>query len=446
MTTPRLFVKKALTSGIPPRPYDEFIFDKGNSMDIKSVAIYFATFLLSYFFLWVSDIFIQAGERNAKNRNFDVIGSQYVHYCKKRGFSISSTKLCGIFFAIIGILIPSFLAACRSIQVGTDNKPGGRYTPAFLYALKSPSFLVFYNYIERQNPMEYLFVRLMYFCAKRNSLNLFYFLVQLISLACLYTALFKLRNYLRPSLGMLIYYFIFYNFSLSGMRQSVAMPFVILGWVFLNDKRRVLSATSFLLGFLFHKSVAIIVLMLLVISFFSKLKNKLFAYSTFFATLIFAFLFYVDITSVITTVFRILHVGYVAYLAKYITAGWHWENFMMTDFLTKSLLVVIALITIYISGVKINKILGQALICILLGRYFTLCVIIFYEATRIAYYFDLFLVIVLPYTVRKCFTKNVDSQLCAESLVVLPAMAYWLYFIMYIGAYETNVFQFYSGI
>ena len=80
------------------------------------------------------------------------------------------------------------------------------------------------------------------------------------------------------------------------------------------------------------------------------------------------------------------------------------------------------------------------MVFVLLGRYFVLFNGVFFESMRIAYYFDLFIVIYTPRSLA--FIKNWKNRLSYKFVYVGLAFLYWLYYIMYIGGYGTNVISF----
>lgn len=41
-----------------------------------------------------------------------------------------------------------------------------------------------------------------------------------------------------------------------------------------------------------------------------------------------------------------------------------------------------------------------------------------------------------------CFKQNTSNRYIATALIMLPSFLYWIYFIMYIGAYQTNIYTF----
>lgn len=79
----------------------------------------------------------------------------------------------------------------------------------------------------------------------------------------------KLYNYKYLGLSILTYCFMFLPFSMNGMRQGVAMSFVILSFANLFKDKKINMVISFVLAFLFHKS-SILILPYLIIFIFEK--------------------------------------------------------------------------------------------------------------------------------------------------------------------------------
>ena len=130
---------------------------------------------------------------------------------------------------------------------------------------------------------------------------------------------------------------------------------------------------------------------------------------------------------------------YAYYLTEYIGSGTV-ENVPLTDFLCK--LVLLVLITLWlVKTKKFSKRYQHFFWFVLMGRIFVLFNSVFYEAMRIAFYFDLFLILYVA-SIFCCFKQNTSNRYIATALIMLPSFLYWIYFIMYIGAYQTNIYTF----
>ena len=82
----------------------------------------------------------------------------------------------------------------------------------------------------------------------------------------------KLYDYKYLGYSILTYCFMFLPFSMNGMRQGVAMSFLVLSFVYLFKDKKINSLIVFIIAFLFHKS-AILILPYLLLFMFNKGKS-----------------------------------------------------------------------------------------------------------------------------------------------------------------------------
>ena len=154
------------------------------------------------------------------------------------------------------------------------------------------------------------------------------------------------------------------------------------------------------------------------------------------------FVFYRNIAVLLTNVVRLASTRYAFYINKYLQIynGITWSNIPVTDLICKSLLILAT----YIFYKKTKMYTSQTeymLKMALLGRYFVIFNANFYESLRIAYYFDYLLVMFIP-NVMYTFNKESFNKFAGLMVISIPCFAYWLYFIMQIGAYRTNIYIF----
>lgn len=394
-------------------------------MDINSVIIYVLTFTISF-------INFKLGE----NYLFAISNKKYIvetHY-------IDSKVIQFYFFTAIGLSVPCLLAAFRADNVGMDVV--GYILPNYNMA-RSASINLTYFLKHSINNLEPLFAIVLYFCAKINSLKLFLFTIQLLVVLPLYIVLFKFKDVSLPSFGMIVYYFLLYNFSLSGTKQAIAISFVLLGWSNIKDKKYITTLILFLIAFLFHRSsIAVEIIIILIIAALNVGKNHIVATCSLIGgALTFVFLFYNRLVPFIINFARLISSGkYVYYFNSRIQSSY--QGIFKTDLLLKSIILIISLFAIYWSKIKLNVSYIQIICFAIIGRFFIIFMTNFYESSRIAYYFDAFLILLISIIVKGCFKKERKNLLAVQSLILAPVIAYWLYFIMYTGAYGTNLYKF----
>jgi len=387
-----------------------------NHLDIASVVIYLTMFSSSLVFV--------------------AIAEKYLY--KKDGTLFKSRQLCiGLFFLSIAVLIPCLFAAFRGANVGGDV--GTYIVDNFEYGKKeSVGLSEFRKYVNLQIP-EVLFAVIMFTCCKLGSIQLLFFIIEFLVIVPLTIAMVKSRSKGSLVLGFVVFYFLFYNFSLSGMRQSIAMSFVLLAVVLAVEKKYIRTIILIVIAQLFHSST-ILVASLIVVCFLincSRKKNKL---SLIFAgSLVFVYLSFSTFSTRIAAVVSRLNPRYGYYISYYFHNGINIGDIPSTDIIIKTSLVIIPLVMIKAMK-KYSFVDDMMLAFVLLGRYFVLFNGVFYEALRIAYFFDLFIILYM----FRCLTvikksSNRFVMICSSSII---SFVYWIYFIMYIGGYGTNLLTF----
>ena len=386
-------------------------------MDAFSIIIYLSTFLVSL-------IFIHFGNQ--------------MMYVSFRGDSRKGQfKFYGIICVIIGVLIPCILASVRDITVGGDVKA---YVTSNFVSSKLLISNGFWYYFENMpKDTEIGFAYILYLGNIFNSLGLSFFLIELFIIIPVYIFLVKIRAQSSVTLGMATFYFLSYNFSLSGMRGSIAMSLLLLAYYYLNEKKYKVAIPIILLAILFHNSAILLSVLYFVIAKLQKLKYGNIVKIMSLSFIVVLFLFTDKILSLLVSIAGFASARYVFYLSTYIGAG-SISDIPSTDLICKLALIAI----IYSWQHKYKKYtFGNLpfLYFALIGRLFVLFNAIFYESMRIAFYFDMFLI---PYaaSIYSCPIKRKFDRCVVSTIVILPSFLYWLYFIMYKGGYVTNVFKF----
>ena len=373
-------------------------------LDFSSILIYLLFFFMSFFFCYIS-------EQMFKKKK------------KQLGF-LSST---------ISIIILCLLSALRSTEVGGDIN--GYLLPNFKLATSYNNFKDFYSFTSNQ--IEILFSLLIYIFSKINNLMLLFFTIQLFVLVPVYFVLYKNRNHCSIITGYIVYIFLFYNFSLSGMRQAIATSFMYLSIDYLMNKRYLKFILLGFIAFLFHKGVIIPLVVITTILFFEnkKLYKCLLIIGA--NILIIFFIFYNQFAKLLSEIFLYINPRYSYYIFTYLNESIHWNNIHMTEAVIKSSIVLCCIFFgHYHNKDNIRNI--SILVFSLLGRYFILLNARMYEALRIAYYFDIFCITLVGNTVYQ-LKKRLNKRIIIFYLIV-SSFLYWIYFIMYIGAYKTNIY------
>lgn len=377
--------------------------------DIASIMIYLTTFVITLFFCKISEV-------SFKKNNY-LVG-----------------RVCATFVMVI----PSLLAALRDSSVGGDVE--FYLIPNFNEAVKSITFGNFYQTASEQ--LEYLFSAIVYLCSKYANINVLFFIIQFLVICPVYVALYKNRNSCSMTLGMSVYLFCFYNFSLSGMRQSIAMAFILLGYTLYEEKKYIKTLLIAILSILFHKSATVIIAILIIIKFLEKRNNYKLYIKNIFIFLVLFFIFYDRIAELIARILWKLSPRYSFYIRFYLKNYINWSDIPGSEMLIKTLPIIICIVFLIASKkLNVDGKIYTLMILVILGRYFVLFNARFYESLRIAYYFDMFGILFIASSVR-CVKQNSVNRLIYSLIMMSCVFTYWIYFIMYIGGYSTNVYMF----
>lgn len=344
-------------------------------------------------------------------------------------------------FATIAILLPVVLAASRDITVGNDIR--GYLLPNFSIAEQSSNLFQFLN---QESPnVEPLFGILIYVGGVMKNIGVTFFLIELLTVAPVFITLFKLKDNVSVPLGMTVFLFLFYNFSLSGMRQSIAMSILLLAYYYYeygNSKLR--PAILALIAYGFHNSVIIICVLMLIIFELSKFKlSKI--YPIFIIGLLFFFIIYDKLANLLEQIVGFISARYEYYISHYLSLydGHVWSNIPIAELRYVVILTIIYFICIKM-GRKSTSYTNnekQFILFLSLGVFLVIFNANFYESLRLAFYFMYFLILAIA-SIKQYITDNFILRTFVYIVVMIPMIVYWGYTIMYSGAYVTNKFIF----
>lgn len=351
-----------------------------------------------------------------------------------------SQKLKSNLLAVLGLLVPCLLSAFRSSNVGQDVSlyvvPNIEAGQEFV----SKGFFFFYENIPM--PVEIGFAFLLYVGVLLNSLSVIFFLIQILVIFPVYMALKMYGDKVSLPLGMLTFYLLSYHFSLSGMRVSIAMSLLLYAFVLYRKLKISKSILVVLLASLFHNSVFLVLLLLLMIIFLFKTKRRKSLLALGGLSLFVMFFFFHKVLNAVAFIVSVANPRYAYYLYEYAGRG-SFADVPTMDFFVKTLLILLAFFLI-VNKKKMRlsfyNIYTFVFVCVLLGRFFVLFNAVFYESLRIAFYFDMFLVLWVAF-VPRCYSKECSSHRFGISVLCSTlSFVYWA-FMMTKGAYGTSVYS-----
>lgn len=381
------------------------------SEELSSALIYLITFLSSIVLFWIG---------------------QRLYAYSRNGVGIILRKV--VFF--LAVLIPSLLAGFRANSVGIDVRayiiPNMQTAGSIQIRSLSDCFAAL------DMAPEYLYMFLVYICSRITAdEGLLLFMVQFLTIAPIALAAIKMRKELSIPLAMATYLFCFYNNTLNIMRQSVACAFILLGAVFLFKKDMKINSKTvvcFIIAALFHKSALMGIILVYVLCKVSTLKLKRWAYIMIYGAIIL-------IPVISTPLFELLNswewmserfVSYAnIFLYRTGRQDWFVENVFSIGFIGMSLCLLgrIAVPCFYLKhysyfdDARVTTVRSAALCGTMIN------LIIFYSmqtiyGNRISIFFDLFLVLLVPYAAQ--------GKRKEEKSIVLWAMVitFWILYVI----------------
>ncbi|MDE6523350.1 MAG: EpsG family protein [Muribaculaceae bacterium] len=327
-------------------------------------------------------------------------------------------------WAILGILIPCFIASFRSTHVGTDT---GMYK--YIYDnCKDLSIKVFFS----QNVLN---VESFYYFSSIIGKNItgfssLLFIYEFLNVYFLYDVTYKLRNHISIWLVFFLFYMMLFSYSLNIMRQITSVMYVLWLSGFLISKHNLKYIFGCLIGISFHSTIilgGLLIWLVYKVYVSEGKKQKIYMISSIVGCIFFYF--------TLNQIGNILSLFNGSEVAKY--SGYLDDN---TSYIGKTDLCVrlIFLLTVIISFTNkiINKSLFKALFVLL---FFELCLILCGVTStvifRLALYVTAFDIVVIPYILHsKRFKKSTSVLL--NIVLICFSLTYWLYTVYLNGTNE----------
>lgn len=214
----------------------------------------------------------------------------------------------------VGLLIPILLAAFRDISVGGDVSY--YVVPYFKHACNSVNFTA---YLSNTRSGDLLYDILNFVVSRFTNEFFWLFLCQeTIIIIFVYWGLVNYSEIVKPWIGMLMFYFLFYQFTLTTVRQSLALSICFYGISIAVSKRFTLQAIKksiiwSIVAMLFHKTAIFSVVLLLIMKLVTDRKMDIKKY--FFPFTISSFIIclaFKTINPLVMKLFALLNPKYVA--------------------------------------------------------------------------------------------------------------------------------------
>ncbi|MCP9769392.1 EpsG family protein [Lacihabitans sp. LS3-19] len=183
----------------------------------------------------------------------------FLAYTKSKEINLGLYNFLLIFWVPFSLL---FLGL-RDSSIGTDSE-----NYKYMYNLAVEGYK--YEYFDN---IEFLFFILLKITSYFGSYKLFFFSVHLIFLSTFLFFLSKVSYQFALTFILFLSFFFYYNLSINIIRNSLSIPFWLLGIFYLNLNKLKKGLSLFLISFLFHKTAIFIFLSYILIKFISF--NKL---------------------------------------------------------------------------------------------------------------------------------------------------------------------------
>lgn len=350
--------------------------------------IYLVVFLLSYLFLKISQY--------QKNK---IIRNVYI---------------------IIALLLPSCLAGFRDYSIGVDVEVYGNIWFQQAVEATHARGMEWYVNWAVSSSVGALYATLNYIIALfTDNPHWFYFWLNFITNCLIYKAAKDNEDMIDSALVMLVYYSFFYNLSFNLLRQSLAMSFAACTFIYIRKQRLFPFICFSVMAILAHSSAIVVIIPYLVYRVINSKFNKIWEPIILIGSTISILGFFKIVQILINN--GIISNRYESYLNINQRGGGIVRLFLLC-------LPYLILLLFYIKE-NLFKREGKALTYYLI--FSTLISFLAFKMTyitRIAYYFDIFLIFTVPYIIQnnkfiiKFKERNISGQ-----IVLGVVWIYWLF-------------------
>lgn len=334
--------------------------------------------------------------------------------------------------SLLAVLPPILIAGLRDSTVGSDMEL--YIVPIFNGIASNGQNLM--EFLDSYPDMEigYLFVN---FVIAQLTDQPFFLLVciHVLIIIPLYITAMKWRERLSPVLFMFIFYMIFFQESLSIVRQSIALSFSMLAFTFFLEKRYIIYFVYTIIAFLFHQTAVIALSFPLVYIIVDRFSIREY-YLYYIGVALIIVLFFLNLDGILIW---LIDSGYIDLkFLKYTSADNTFTPVLgAANFAVK--IVIIAYIVFIMVSYKLNTILKFFFVMAVLDMLFSLCALIMQPLDRISLYYRLMICISIPYIIYNYPVIYSDDETPYtrpfEGLFCVLLFAYWFYVYM-MGDYD----------
>lgn len=354
-------------------------------------------------------------------------------------------------FYFIAILIPSLLAGGRADFVGTDVR--NYVEPIQLYANTCSNMTDYLNSnVQLVNNVTFSriekgYTLLIYLCSRFDkTLFLNFFITEFLILLLVLIGLYKFKQQNKNfsiSMGMLIYYLVFYNMSLNMVRQSIAMSFLFLGFVYLIQKEWIKYLVFVVIAILFHRTAIIGMIPLFIYYFLTRsnsinnnddvIQNNVVRKTQLHRSIILILIlgFFVFNISFLTKILNLVGLSELTqgYLIN-LTYGISWFDLILR-------IPFIIIFIIFLINSRNNKYRYFYFVLVILDILLSMLGRMSTYSGRIALYTLMYYIYITPDAISNLDTENKTIKIVIETLLIMYLLVYWYYTIVYYNFNQT---------
>lgn len=328
-------------------------------------------------------------------------------------------KIVKILLCVIALLLPSILAGLRDYSIGTDVLIYGNtwFERAVAY---TDDFSTFIKWATGSG-IGFMYALLNYAVAKfTEDPHIFYFILNLLANLLAFSAAKSNKDLVDIPFAMLVYYCIFYNLTLNLLRQSLAMMLILWGFKYIRNRKIFQYLIVVVIATLFH-STAVIGVILYFMYVIGNGKFKTVSRILMVIGCLLVVCFYADILNIF------LGRNYIAdRYSFYLTDSGSGGGFVRIFLLC--LPVLISMLLFLRKEIVRNNEWNGLVVYVIFSLLLSCLAFRVSSIVRIAYYFDIMMVIAIPMTVNNLKLKNVSNNKKYIKLMVgCYLIFYWCY-------------------
>ena len=180
-------------------------------------------------------------------------------------------------FVFVGLIIPISLAGLRDISIGTDTKYYLRLFEVAKLTEKYVDFLncrvIMENRLVPVKEWEMGYTLLVYGVSRLSgSYQLLMIITHTIIILCVYFGMKHFEQEASIWMGMLSFFFLFFNISLNATRQWLAMAVLFYGFIYVVEDKKCKTLITLLIATSFHSS-AFLFIAICLLYWYSQINN-----------------------------------------------------------------------------------------------------------------------------------------------------------------------------